>query len=345
MEDDYVDHLMAEGSKRDIWGDRTPVPLIRRFQKSTLAPFYEAATVIAATARITDAIEINTKGVALTLTNDEGRLLRRFARLQTGICVDVQLLNEGLSGARVLRTDVKDAQGGMRIAAVSKIGRHEMISSEVARYEREVVRLPPGTYAPRIPSEVARVIGSEGAFYRLLDGYGFTLFEVLNSSDTIAAGCVEAIRANEGPWANSKVVEKVRVSDLVKLLIWEDRLTTIRGLLDGIDWAPFEEREIFVNMCTRHGDLHGENALVNGQHQVMLIDYGAVDRLPSAIDAVTLELSPFFHPHGHRTMIHWNPGEGGIDWFDRLAFGALTSIPNYIDATSRLGPCRRIRRP
>jgi hypothetical protein len=64
----------------------------------------------------------------------------------------------------------------------------------------------------------------------------------------------------------------------------------------------------------------------------MIIDYGAVDPLPSAIDAVTLELSPFFNPHGFRDMIHWMPGGDIIDWFDRDSFCALTSIPNHINA-------------
>ena len=208
-----------------------------------------------------------------------------------------------------------------------------MISSEMERYEREVIRLPAGTYAPLIPGRVARVARSKAAFYRLLDGYDHSLFDVLCHSDTNAAICARALQTGQKPWAENPTVKKMRVGDIVKLLIWEDRLPAIHALLGNIDWRGFEDWEISVNMCTRHGDLHGENARVDSGFRVMMIDYGAVDSFPSAIDAVTLELSPFFHPHGFRDMLSWSPQDGSIDWFDSNAFCALTSIPNYIQAT------------
>lgn len=103
--------------------------------------------------------------------------------------------------------------------------------------------------------------------------------------------------------------------------------------MDGIEWKLFEDREITVKMCTRHGDLHGENVCVDTNRRVMMIDYGAVGVLPSAIDAVTLELSPFFHPHGLQSATRWSPGGGDIDWFDRKLFCELSTIPRYIGAS------------
>jgi CheY-like chemotaxis protein len=49
MEDKYVDELIAEARRCDVWGDHNPIALIRRFQKSSLMPFYQAAEEIAAT--------------------------------------------------------------------------------------------------------------------------------------------------------------------------------------------------------------------------------------------------------------------------------------------------------
>jgi hypothetical protein len=54
--------------------------------------------------------------------------------------------------------------------------------------------------------------------------------------------------------------------------------------------------------------------------------------LPSAIDAITLELIPFFHPHGDRDLLAWQPGQGDIDWFDVDTFAALTTVPEYVKA-------------
>lgn len=331
MENEYVDRLIEEGMKSDVWGDRKPVALIRRFAKATMPPFYAAAAQIAETARATDDIEINLKGAELTLEGDFIRLLRVFTRSHGGVCADVVALAPGFSGARVLKVGVKDANGGIRLWVASKLGRFDAIASEIERYEREVVRLPAGTYAPLI-GQVARVVASRGAFYRLLDGYDRCYFDVLRTSDVAAAQCVTAIREGQAPWSRNPKATKISVADIAKTLIWEKHLPRLHGLLDGINWKAFEEREITANFCTRHGDLHGENVLVDAQHRVMLIDYGAVEPLPSAIDAVTLELSPFFHPNGARDALRWKSGDGRIDWFDRAAFSALSSVPAHIGA-------------
>jgi DNA-binding NarL/FixJ family response regulator len=333
MGDEYIDQLVAQGQQCDIFGDREPTPLVQRFQKSMLAPFYQAVERLVARARITDQIEINTKGAGITLADDEARLVRCFGRLQNGVCVDVEVLSDGLSGARVLKADVKDGKGEVRMSAVGKLGRHDAISSEMKRYEQEVMRLPAGTYGPLLPPPLARVLTRRGAFYRLLEGYDHSLFDVLRASDENAAVCVKAIQDCEATWAKRPTVKQGSICELAKLLIWEDRLPAIHALLDGIDWKSYEAREISVNICTRHGDLHGENARANGKLHVMMLDYGSVDPLPSAIDAVTLELSPFFHPHGHRDLLRWRSGDGAIDWFDCDAFSGLSTVPNFIRAT------------
>lgn len=332
MEDEYIDQIVEQGEKLDIYGDRTPTPMVRRFHKVTLDPFFAAVEALAATAGITDHIEINAKGKALGLGEDESRLIRCFGRLQDGICVDVEPINDGLSGARVLKADVKDRQGQVRMSAVGKFGKFADIASEMRRYETEVMRLPSGTYAPLLPPPQARVLSRMAAFYRLLDGYDRTIFDVVKESDNDAVACVAALRAAEEVWTNKPRVEQQTVADHSKLLIWEDRLPGIHALIPDLDWAGYEAKVVSVNHCTRHGDLHGENARVDAKLHVMMLDYGSVDPLPSAIDAITLELSPFFHPHGDRALLAWQPGQGDIDWFDVDAFAALTTVPEYVKA-------------
>lgn len=333
MEDLYVDELIAAGAQRDIWGDRKPVAMNRRFQKATMGPFYEAASDIANTARITDEIEINTKGAGIDLSAADARLLRVFARRHDCICIDIAALSGGLSSARTLRADIKNTQGDVQLSAVSKLGHHNAVAGETQSYGREIIRLPAGTYAPLIPAELPRVLDRAAVFYRLLDGYDRSLFAVLKESDTDAAACVKAIRDSQAPWAQSASVRRMRIGELVKLVVREDRAPAVHALLAGIDYRTYEDREISIKMCTRHGDLHGENVLVDSANRAMLIDYGSVKQLPSAFDAVTLELSPFFHPDGVRDALCWGPGTGNIDWFDREAFCALSTVPAYIRAT------------
>jgi hypothetical protein len=298
MEDEYVDQLIAEGRQCDVWGDHKPIGLIQRFQKATLGPFYEAATKIAETARVTHGIEINTEGAGITLNEDEARLLRCFARRQNGVCVDIEVLSDGLSGASVMKADVRDAHGNVRISAASKLGDYSIIAREMRSYEQEIVRLPAATYAPVVSGEIARVAGKKGAFYRLLDGYDRSLFQVLQQSDADGAACVRALQHTEEPWFASRTARRMTVGELAKMAVREDRLPAVHAQLGSIEWQRLEDREVRVNICTRHGDLHGENVRVDIHNRVMLIDYGSVRPLPSALDAVTLELSPFFHPTG-----------------------------------------------
>ncbi|HEV7290105.1 hypothetical protein [Sphingomonas sp.] len=332
MDDEYVDIIVAQGEKLDIYGDRKPVPLVLRFRKAQLDPFFAAVESLVGTARVTHHIEINTKGKDLGLNEEEARLIRCFGRLQDGICVDVEPINDGLSGARVVKADVKASDGQIRMWAVGKLGKHADIASEMLRYEKEVMRLPSGSYAPLLIPGQARVLGRMAAFYRLLAGYDRTIFDVLRASDPDAAACVKVLQEAEEAWAKQPIVRKDTVFEHAKRLIWEDRFPAIHSLIPEIDCAGYEAKAVSVNLCTRHGDLHGENARVDAKLRVMMLDYGSVDLLPSAIDAITMELSPFFHPHGHRDLLKWKPEDGPIDWFDVEAFAALTAVPEYVKA-------------
>jgi hypothetical protein len=330
--DEYTDQLFSENQRCDVFGDRNPIPLVLRFPKASPARFLEAIERLAATARATDQIEISTRGAKVAFTDNEARLLRSFGRVHDGVSIDIEDLNPGLSGARVLKVDVKDSHGDIRISAVAKLGGHEAIEREVNQYEREVVRLPPGSYAPLLPPPLARVLQFRGAFYRLLEGYNRSLFEVLQGSDRDGAACVKALQESEAAWAKKPAVRQLTVGRLAELLIRKSRLEDLRSLLSGIKWDAYEAREISANFCTRHGDLHGENARADSRLNVMMLDYGSVEPLPAAIDAVTLELSPLFHPRGNRNLINWQPNDGPIDWFDREAFGKLLRIPSFMHA-------------
>ncbi|MBY9027910.1 hypothetical protein K7459_30090, partial [Pseudomonas fluorescens] len=97
------------------------------------------------------------------------------------------------------------------------------------RYEQEVMRLPAGTYAPLLPPPLARVLARRGAFYRLLEGYDHSLFDVLRGSDEHAAVCVRALQDCEATWARKPTVQTRSIGELAKLLIWEERLPAIHA--------------------------------------------------------------------------------------------------------------------
>ncbi|MDN3276890.1 hypothetical protein QWJ07_21685 [Frankia sp. RB7] len=332
MEDDYVDQLIHEGTRSDIFGTRAPVPLVARFQKSTMSPFYEAAAKLASEAHITDEIEINRRGAQISLTPSEARLIRVFARQHNGVCADLSVLAGGLSSSRVFRIDVRDSSGGVRISSACKIGPSDVIVGEIRSFEHEVVRLPAGSYAPLIPGTLPQVGTNRGAFYRLLDGYDRSLFDLLKVSSKQAATVVSAIKASQQPWFRNARPERRRIKELLSLVVDSSKIAQIHEQITTFDWEPFEEREVLVNFCTRHGDLHGGNVLVNSAGQSMMLDYGAIGEYPSAFDAVTLELCVYFHPNV-RDILLLDRSSVDIDWFDLELFCARTMVPEFTQAT------------
>ena len=162
--------------------------------------FYKAATEIAETARVTHGIEINTKGTGIALNEDEARLLRCFARLQNGVCVDIEVLGDGLSGASVIKADVRDGNGDIRISAASKLDDYNIIAREMHCYKQEIGRLPAGYLCLQSLVAKLRVCGKKGVFFRLLDGYDRSLFQVLRGSDADGAACVRALRHTRNVW-------------------------------------------------------------------------------------------------------------------------------------------------
>jgi aminoglycoside phosphotransferase (APT) family kinase protein len=65
-----------------------------------------------------------------------------------------------------------------------------------------------------------------------------------------------------------------------------------------LDWETIESREVQIRWTCQHGDLHGANLLCGQGGMPTLIDFGSVDYGPACLDAITLELSLFFHPEG-----------------------------------------------
>jgi hypothetical protein len=84
--------------------------------------------------------------------------------------------------------------------------------------------------------------------------------------------------------------------------------------------------------CLQHGDLHGENVLVNDACKPVLIDYTDVRRTTGCLDPVTLELSAVFHPAAQAARRGWPSEDQARSWHDLDAFVAGCPYEAYVRA-------------
>ena len=61
-----------------------------------------------------------------------------------------------------------------------------------------------------------------------------------------------------------------------------------------------------------------------------MIDFGETARMSAAVDPVTLELSPLFHPDSPVKDEEWPSVEQAIQWHDLDAYVANSPIADYV---------------
>jgi len=93
-----------------------------------------------------------------------------------------------------------------------------------------------------------------------------------------------------------------------------------------------EDEALNIDFALQHGDLHGENVLINPDAVPLLIDYGRVDRAPVATDPIVLELSFLFHPDSPFKESGWPTAEQARAWGDLDSYLEGCPSPEVIRA-------------
>ena len=135
-----------------------------------------------------------------------------------------------------------------------------------------------------------------GVFYGLAEGYEQSLFDLLSGDPCRASAVVPHVFELTRKWNNGVPERVVRVADVRRLFIPDDKASRVIEAFNLTSLASFEERKVQTRWCCIHGDLHGGNILVDSNSTPVMIDYGDIKDGPAAIDPVTLELSILFHP-------------------------------------------------
>lgn len=294
--EDFIPDLLHGTRQVDIWGEGKTVGTVQFLQKyrfdqfpNRLKPLVDAITTLGD-------VELDKGSVELSVQDD--RLIRIFARKFGGTRVVASILGGGLSGAKVLRLKVTDAQGAPIHDAVAKLGTRADIAEEGRRFDQLVSRLEPRSTPRKLLELDAGAGANAGVFYGLAAGFERTAFAAAPGSVADAASVVATIRACTSRWTDG-VQQSRRTIQEVRRLTVSDKTCHELAAKFGLEWlTEFETRQIQTRWCCTHGDLHGENVLLDNYGNAVVIDYGDVGEATASLDPVTLELSLLFHPKG-----------------------------------------------
>ena len=325
-----LQQMLELAGEEDFLGVGSDEPLLSFFDKSQLSECLAKIESVKNGADELGAIEIP-QGVSRTdLTPEQARAIRVFARRRSARVARVSRLGGGLSDTVVLRVQL-EGQNGERLArVVAKLGRISRVVDESNRYQQLISGTLGLGVCPGIIDTVLAGAGQVGGlFYELAREYPGTLLESVE--DPKAASIVAQLQEQTSRWRSGAPTTTVGVAKIRRALI--DDATMRVAANDVLDWERVERIEslnVQSRWCTQHGDLHGLNVLVTDGGQPLLIDFGKAARLSAAVDPVTLELSPLFHPDSGLRNQDWPSVEQATRWHVLDVYVDNSPIADYV---------------
>lgn len=314
----FVTRLLNDHScQGDYWGGNAVETGVRVVQKSHLSEFLEYISLCHAKIQKLHEIEIKFPEGG-TLSPETLRVLRAYTKRMGGIACECSTLKGGLSKVKVYKILVENEAGKCINMAVGRIGDSPALQDEVRRFDSIVGSLGVGTFPSRLLSISCGAKSTTGLFYRLADQHGKSLFDFTMNENDIPGTIVNKLKGALKPWKDGSSVKRVTIGELRRCLLKDidaERLSNEYG----VDWvAEIEGINIVVEWGSMHGDLHGGNILVSERFDPVVIDFGDTDEGGTALDPVTLLLSPFFHPDLANKMVDYVSHDQLLDFISTL---------------------------
>lgn len=271
-----------------------------------------------------ETIEIEETGCELDYL--EKRVIRIFCKENSAIAARVKTLNDGLSSAKILQVSLIGPLGhDLPWTSLVKIDTKENIDKESNNFKAHVNKLQVGSYPNILNEYVAGCADKKGICYGFATHYRSNYFSHLTSNEDNALIILVRVKNILSTWSKNNSVKQFSVGDLRSLICPDHKFEKLTEIKQKLGLDEFEKKILNVNYSIQHADLHGLNILVSEDLNPIIIDYGDIKLAPSVLDIVTLELSPYFHPH---LSEHKTPGlELFENWFDNDKFLSLTPSP------------------
>lgn len=325
----FLSDMMALSHQVDIWGQGKVLPLIGFQPKHRLdmlddkiKPYIDAFDSVCE-------VELD---LSCEISIPTNRLIRIFTASVGGVFCKVARINSGLSVASVYKLEVNDGSGSRIHNSIAKIGPPSEIQDEVERHDRFISRLEPNATPRKVAVLAHGAKKTSGVFYSLASASELNGFSFIEN-DSLAL--IERLKDCVHPWTVSATQRRTTAKDIRRAFIDDDAFEAVSHLITN-DWTEkFETNPIYVMWGCVHGDLHGLNILVSPGSVPVLIDYGDVGEGPLSTDAITFELSVFFHPDGPYKNIEWPSESTALSW------GQPEFIDDQCPAPEFFSECRK----
>lgn len=315
---------LSTGGTSDVFG--TPnYPMVQLTEKDDLD---EIAALITELQRALGALQSYSE-INATDLDDE-----MFTRAVSAYAIRIQhpLVTissaAGLSGATVGRVTLLARTGATATIFLKVIDRAEAVD-EYERFNLYVPnRLQPGDFAPALPPMVSGLRNKAALISTLGDANCLSLFKLLRDNPQAAAAAVLHLRQSLTPWHSTLDTFTTDLQGLRRTRCADDVLNA-----HEVD-VEIEGLAVQVRQAVVHGDLHGENVLVDSSGRPFLIDFGDLGEGSASLDPVTLELSLLFHKYG--------PARG-TDWANNVDLADWSDLDKYVDNSPFEGFIRACR--
>lgn len=327
--DDFIADLLSQKHDADIWGEGAKVDTVEFLRKIDIDRAPDSIGRVLQAIYALDGVELDLRGV--NLDTGEDRLVRIFAKRFGAMRCVVSKIGGGRSGAKTLRLQLFDGGGAPFREVVAKLATLDRVQDEDGRYEAHIVMLD-GAVTPRKMAMLEFGAGPiAGLFYQLAQGHDTSMFATIANEDARAAAAVASTAAALNEWSAGKAESRRTVKEVRQCWLSDDQAAELQATY-GLDWAAdFEARELQTRWCCVHGDLHGENILVDAGSKIMIIDYGDVQHSAASYDAISLELSAVIQQN-ETISAAWPSEELCRQWHNLDAYLAGCPIPEFARA-------------
>lgn len=268
-----------------------------------------------------DDIEIRDSASPSQLSELDRRCLRRVAYEFDAVCLIATKLAGGLTGAKVWKCEIRQAQGHAADVVVKQVKKPAALGGLQDL-------LPLHNSASSRGSVSGLAGGNILSIQRLAGNDVQSLSAIILSDPKKACSCIDQ-------FANAlKMVEEQSSSITLatlgdSLISWDEMIP----LMDKFGVSiPSPTMKVTVRMGLRHGDLHASNVMVDGCTPV-LIDFDSNCFSSSLLDPVTLLISTLVHPDSPIRGDRWPTTEEIKTQFGANTFGMSSAANLWFERT------------
>lgn len=293
---DMINDFLSLSNNLPIWFDSNNYSTVSHFPKRNLDNYINNVVAIYNSVTNLSEIEIDTTETSIPIEHD--RLIRMFTKSQHCTRTVLNKIGGGLSDSKVYSLLIYNKTGSLSLQTIAKCGPNKDISLDAKNYDIFINRLNPEATPRKIKYIEHGAKDQAGVFYSLASNYSYSYFKA--SKEFKNNGTIRAfIKEMTKNWQQTKTNIRVTIKDIREKILSSPKAAIIFKEFN-LDWAEeFESTPVQINSACYHGDLHGENILVDLEKNcTTLIDYGDINEGAVTIDPITLECSFLFHPNG-----------------------------------------------